>query len=175
MAYMNRVILAGNLTRDPEVRRTNSGTAVCRLGLATNRRYRSQSGEMADDTTFVDIDVWGQTAEFCGNYLRKGASVLVEGRLRLDQWDDRATGQKRSRLLVVAERVESLGSRSNSNVGESNGSYNAQSTNEYGSRSQATAPPFPGNAEPSVQQPRDIPPPPSMDVDSDSAIDDIPF
>ncbi|OVE82488.1 hypothetical protein BVY04_00845 [bacterium M21] len=112
MASLNKVILAGNLTREPEGRRTSSGTSLCNLGLAVNRRYRNSAGEYTDETTFVDIDVWGQPADFCRDYLHKGNAVLIEGRLRLDSWEDNATGQKRSKLKVVAERVQSLTPRS---------------------------------------------------------------
>ncbi len=112
MANLNRVFLIGNLTRDPELRYTPSGTAVAQFGLATNRRWKDrQSGEMREEVTFVDVEVWGRQAELAGQYLAKGRPVFVEGRLRLDQWEDRNTGQKRSRLKVVGERFEFLGSR----------------------------------------------------------------
>ncbi len=128
MASMNRVILAGNLTRDPEGRRLTSGTAVCNLGLAVNRRYRTSSGELSEETTFVDIEVWGRQAEFCRDYLRKGAPILLEGRLKLDSWEDRNTGQKRSKLRVVAERVQSLGRGDGSDDGyQSQGGYSQDS------------------------------------------------
>ncbi len=110
MASYNKVMLMGNLTRDPEVRYTPKGTAVCTLGLAVNERYTAQSGETREETVFVDVDVWGRQAETAGQYLSKGRPVFVEGRLRLDQWDDKDTGQKRSRLKVVGQRVQFLGS-----------------------------------------------------------------
>jgi len=109
MASLNKVLLMGNMTRDPDLRYTTGGTAVCSLGLAVNRRFRTAGGEDREETCFVDIDVFGRQAESCKNYLRKGAPAFVEGRLRLDQWDDRQTGQKRSRLRVTAERVEFVG------------------------------------------------------------------
>ena len=109
MADFNKVILVGNLTRDPEMRHTSSGAGVCTLGMAINRKFTSQ-GETREETCFVDISVWGRQGESCTEYLRKGRSVLVEGRLKLDQWDDRETGKKRSRLSVVAERVQFLSS-----------------------------------------------------------------
>jgi len=109
MPALNKVILLGNLTRDPELRHTPQGTAVCALGLAVNHRYTLGSGEAREETCFVDIDVWGQQAQSCSSYLRKGAPALVEGRLRLDQWDDRETGKRRSRLRVQAERVQFVG------------------------------------------------------------------
>ena len=109
MPGLNKVILLGNLTRDPELRSTGRGSAVCALGLAVNRRFTMANGEAREETCFVDIDVWGAQAQSCAGYLRKGAQALVEGRLRLDQWQDRNTGQQRSRLKVTAERVQFLG------------------------------------------------------------------
>jgi single-strand DNA-binding protein len=112
MPNLNRVFLMGNLTRDPEIRYTPSGMAVASFGLAVNRKWRDKSsGEMREEVTFVDIDAWGKQAELAGQYLAKGRPLFVEGRLRLDQWDDRATGQKRSRLKVVCDRFEFLGTR----------------------------------------------------------------
>ncbi len=112
MANFNKVILAGNLTRDPELRYTPKGTAVARLGLAVNRTWRTESGEKKEEATFVDIDAFGQQAEVICQYLKKGRSLLVEGRLKYDQWDDKQTGQKRSRLLVVLESFSFLDSPS---------------------------------------------------------------
>ena len=109
MASLNKIFLIGNITRDPEIRYTPSGAALCALGLAVNRKYTTAKGEERDETCFVDIDVWGRQAESCQNYLKKGAPVFVEGRLKFDQWDDRDTGRKRSRLTVTAERVQFLG------------------------------------------------------------------
>src|SRR5512143_1136912 len=108
MANLNRVILVGRLTRDPELRYTPQGTAVCRLGLAVSRVYKSAEGERKEDSTFVDVVVWEKSAEYCGEHLRKGRPVFVEGRLKSDMWDDKATGQKRSRLEVVAVSVQQL-------------------------------------------------------------------
>lgn len=109
--YLNKVLLIGRLTRDPDLRTTQNGTAICDLGLAVNRRWRDQSGRDQEETAFVDVAVWGRSAENCAQYLQKGAPVLVEGRLRLEQWEDRNGGGKRSRLTVVAEVVQFLGSR----------------------------------------------------------------
>jgi len=108
MASFNKVILVGNLTRDPELRYTPKGTAIAKLGLAVNRVWTSESGEKKEEVTFVDVDVFGRTAENVGQYMRKGRPILVEGRLRLEQWDDKQTGQKRSRLGVVAETVQKM-------------------------------------------------------------------
>jgi single-strand DNA-binding protein len=109
MASYNKVLLMGNLTRDPEVRYTPKGTAVATLGLAVNEYYTTATGEQKEETIFVDIDVWGRQAETAGQYLAKGRPVFVEGRLRLDSWDDKETGQKRSKLKVVALRIQFLG------------------------------------------------------------------
>ena len=110
MASFNKVILVGNLTRDPELRYTPKGTAIAKIGLAVNRVWTNEAGEKKEEVTFVDVDVFGRTAENVGQYMRKGRPILIEGRLRLDQWDDKQTGQKKSKLGVVAETVQFLGS-----------------------------------------------------------------
>jgi single-strand DNA-binding protein len=110
MASFNKVILMGNLTRDPELRYTPKGTAIAKIGLAVNRNWTSESGEKKEEVTFIDVDVFGRTAENVGQYMRKGRPILVEGRLKLDQWDDKQTGQKRQRLGVIAETIQFLGS-----------------------------------------------------------------
>lgn len=109
MASFNKVILLGNLTRDPELRYTPKGQAVARLGLAVNRTYKTDTGETKEEVTFIDIDAWGKQAELIGQYLRKGSPIFVEGRLRLDQWDDKNTGQKNSKLKVVMEGFQFVG------------------------------------------------------------------
>ena len=101
----------GNLTRDPELRYTPKGTAVAKVGLAVNRTWKTDTGETKEEVTFVDIDVFGRTAENVSQYLRKGSSMMVEGRLRLDSWEDKQTQQKRSKLGVVAETVQFIGGR----------------------------------------------------------------
>lgn len=110
MASFNKVILIGNLTRDPELRYTPKGTAIAKIGIAVNRVWTNESGEKKEEVTFIDVDVFGRTAENVGQYMRKGRPIMIEGRLRLDQWDDKQTGQKRSKLGVVAETVQFLGS-----------------------------------------------------------------
>jgi single-strand DNA-binding protein len=110
MASFNKVILAGNLTRDPELRYTPKGTAICQIGLAINRTYNTDSGEKKEEVTFVDVEAWARTAEVIAQYLKKGRPILIEGRLKLDQWDDKQTGQKRSRLKVVCENFQFLDS-----------------------------------------------------------------
>lgn len=109
MANFNSVILVGNMTRDPELRYTPKGLAIGKFGLAVNRTWRNEAGEQKEEVTFVDIDVFGKQAENLGQYKRKGDPLLVQGRLRLDQWDDKQTGQKRSKLGVVAENIQYLG------------------------------------------------------------------
>jgi single-strand DNA-binding protein len=111
MASFNKVILLGNLTRDPEVRYTPKGSAVCDLGLALNRQYTLDSGEKREEVTFVDVVLWARLAEIAGEYLKKGRPVFIEGRLQLDTWDDKQSGQKRSKLRVIGETMQLLGSR----------------------------------------------------------------
>lgn len=108
-ASYNRVVLVGNLTRDPELRYTPSGTAVTDIGLAVNDRRKNQAGEWVEETTFVDVTLWGRTAEIASEYLSKGSSALIEGRLKLDTWE--TDGQKRSKLKVIGEKLQLLGGR----------------------------------------------------------------
>ncbi|HTV76275.1 MAG TPA: single-stranded DNA-binding protein [Candidatus Baltobacteraceae bacterium] len=110
MASFNKVILAGNLTRDPELRYTPKGTAIARLGIACNRKWKSETGELKEEVTFVDVDAFGKQAETIGQYLKKGRPILIEGRLRLDQWEDKQSGQKKSKLGVVLESFQFLDS-----------------------------------------------------------------
>jgi single-strand DNA-binding protein len=108
MADLNKVTLIGNLTRDPEVRYTPKGTAVGDLALALNSSYKTQDGQFKEEVCYVDIVAWGRQAETCKEYLTKGSPILVEGRLQLDQWEDK-DGNKKSRLRVRAERIQFLG------------------------------------------------------------------
>src|SRR5438093_601280 len=103
MANFNKVILAGNLTRDPELRYTPKGTAIARIGLAINRTWKSETGETQEEVTFVDVEAWGRQAEVIAQYMKKGRPFLVEGRLKLDQWEDKNTHAKQSKLKVVLE------------------------------------------------------------------------
>jgi len=125
MASFNKVILVGNLTRDPELRYTPKGMAIAKIGLAVNRNWTSESGEKKEEVTFVDVDIFGRTAENVAQYMKKGRPILIEGRLRLDQWDDKQTGQKRSRLGVVAETVQFLGSGGGEGRGGGDGGESA--------------------------------------------------
>jgi len=154
MASFNKVILVGNLTRDPELRYTPKGTAVAKIGLAVNRTWTSESGEKKEEVTFIDVDVFGRTAENVSQYMRKGRPILVEGRLRLDQWDDKQTGQKRSKLGVVAETIQFLGSP----AGAEGGAPSAP---------RPPRPASPGPAAPATPPSGDEPPPPEED--------DVPF
>lgn len=127
MASLNKVFLIGNLTRDPEIRYLPSGAAVCEFGLAMNRRFTTSSGQDKDETCFVDIVVWGKQAESCSKYLHKGSCSFFEGRLQMDQWQDRETGKTRSKLKIIAERVQFLNTGS-----RSGGDPQYQERNDYG-------------------------------------------
>lgn len=154
MASFNKVILLGNLTRDPEVRYTPKGTAVTELGMAVNRVYTAENGEKREETTFVDVTLWGRTAEIAGEYLKKGRPVFIEGRLQLDTWDDKQSGQKRSKLKVVGEGLQLIGSR----PGGSGGGGGGGGGDEEGSsapRSNKSAPP--PKAAPSAPDDDEIP------------------
>jgi single-strand DNA-binding protein len=124
MASFNRVILVGNLTRDIELKYTPGGTAVTDLGLAVNDRRKTASGEWVDETTFVDVTLWGRTAEVASEYLGKGSPILVEGRLKLDTWE--TDGQKRSKLRVVCDRMQMLGGTGGGGGGQRSGGGSQQ-------------------------------------------------
>lgn len=127
MASFNKVILMGNLTRDPEVRYTPSGTAVTDIGLAINRVwFNKQTNSKQEETTFVDVTLWGRQAEVAGEYLSKGRAVLIEGRLQLDQWDDKETGQRRNKLRVVGENMTMVGGRTEGGPPQRSGGYPPQ-------------------------------------------------
>lgn len=152
-ASFNKVILMGNLTRDPEVRYTPKGSAVCDLGLAVNRQYSLEGGEKREEVTFVDIVLWARLAEIAGEYLKKGRPVLIEGRLQLDSWDDKQSGQKRSKLRVIGETMQLLGGRPGGGEGDEGASSGGGGRSSYsggggaGSRS-STPPPRPAPSEP---------------------------
>ncbi|MCH7797938.1 MAG: single-stranded DNA-binding protein [Planctomycetes bacterium] len=117
----NKVFLMGNLTRDIELKHTPSDQSVATIGIAVNRRYTTKDGEKREDTTFVDCEAWGRTAEVMSQYLSKGSPVFIEGRLKLDQWDDRETGKKRSKLLVVIETFQFVDSKGSGGGGGGGG------------------------------------------------------
>ncbi len=129
MASYNRVVLVGNLTRDPELRYIPSGTAVSDIGLAVNDRIK-RGDQWVDETTFVDITLWGRTAEIANEYLSKGSSVLIEGRLKLDRWEK--DGQKHSKLKVVGDKLQMLGSRGEGGGGRGRGRGGSSSGDESG-------------------------------------------
>ena len=144
MASFNKVILVGNLTRDPEVRYIPSGTAVCDISLAVNSQWTDRkTNERKEEVTFVEVTLWGRTAEIAGEYLAKGRPVLIEGRLSLDSWEDKETGQKRSKLKVIADGMQLLGSRDGgggSGGGGSTGAGSGGSTAARGPARQGSAP-----------------------------------
>src|SRR4029079_13807869 len=138
MASFNKVILVGNLTRDPQVRYTTGGTAVAEIGMAVSHQwFDKQSNQKREETTFVDVTLWGRQAEVAGEYLAKGRPVLIEGRLQLDTWDDKETGQKRSKLRVVGESMQMLGRREGGGGGGPRGGA--------GGRGASQSPPDAGN------------------------------
>jgi len=122
MANFNKVILAGNLTRDPELKYTPKGTAVAAIGMAINRTWKSEDGQSKEEVTFVDVDAFGRTAEVIAQYLKKGRPILIEGRLKYDTWEDKQSGQKKSKLRVICESFQFLDS---GNRGEGGGSAEA--------------------------------------------------
>ena len=159
MQAFNKVILAGNLTRDPELRYTPSGTAIAKFGLALNRKWKdSQSGEMREEVTFVDVDAFGKQAELIGQYVKKGNPLLVEGRLKMDTWEDKQTQQKKSRLGVVMEGMTFLGTGGGRDGGD------------FGGGSGGGNPP---SARP--QQRSAAPPPQQSGGDMPPEEDDVPF
>jgi len=191
MASLNKVMLIGNLTRDPEVRYTPKGTAVAEISLAVNRSYNADNGEKREEVTFVEVTLWGRSAEIVGEYMKKGRPLFVEGRLQLDTWDDKQSGQKRSKLRVVAENIQLLGARDGGRDGGQDGpppssrqpssshyeegssqggsSYSRGGGSSYsgggGSRSTGSS---------STPPPRSPQPPKDPDLDPDEG-DDVPF
>lgn len=118
MPSFNKVILMGNITRDIEVKYTPSGSAVATIGLAVNEKYKTKNGDTKDETVFVDVDIWGNSAEIVAQYLAKGDPILIEGKLKLDSWEDKQSGQQRSRLKVTCLNFQMLGKNT---AGESKG------------------------------------------------------
>jgi single-strand DNA-binding protein len=130
MPNLNKVQLMGNITRDPEVRYTPKGTAVTDISLAINRSFNSDDGERREETTFVDITFWGRQAEVIGEYMKKGRPLYVEGRLQLDSWEDKTSGQQRSRLKVVGENFQFLGGREEGGGGGGSGGGQSRSAGQ---------------------------------------------
>lgn len=179
MANLNKVILIGNLTRDPESRTTGGGMVIANMGLAVNRRYKNAQGVSTDETTFVDITAFGPTANFAAQYLRKGNQVSIDGRLKLEQWQDRNTGQNRSKLIVIAENIQNLSPRNDQQQPQ------GRNISTPTPAPPPPPPPFPTNPAPPPQQapqqapqatsapvPQPLPPQPEL---SDESIEDIPF
>ena len=173
MPNLNKVMLIGNLTRDPEVKFTPKGTAIAELGLAINRTWKNESGEKQEETTFVDVTLWGRQAEIAKEYLTKGRPVYIEGRLQLDSWDDKQTGQKRTKLKVTGEQMQLLGGRDGASGGGGGysggrGESSSSAADEYDQRPARPQPsrlaPAPGGG-----KPKPAAPPPQDDDD------DIPF
>ena len=159
MANVNKVILIGNVTRDPEVKFTSKGSAVTDIGLAINRNYTLDNGEKREETTYVDVELWGRLAEIAGEYAKKGRPIYIEGRLRMDTWEDKASGQKRNRMKVVGENLQLLGGRTGGPGPSSGGEHEGYES----------APAAPRRSAPPQAQ-RQVAPPPS-----DMPDDDIPF
>jgi single-strand DNA-binding protein len=168
MASLNKVMLIGNLTRDPELKYTPKGTAIAEIGLAVNRSYTTDTGEKREEVTFVDVELWGRQAELAGEYLKKGRPVFIEGRLKLDTWDDKQTGQKRSKMRVVGEVMQFLGGREGGGGEQSEGGSGGGSKFSSSGSSQRPANRPPGK--PSAPQR----PPADPDLDAVEE-DDIPF
>ena len=157
MANLNKVMLIGNLTRDPEVKHTAKGTVVADLGLAINRVWYNEQNQKQEDTTFVDVTLWGRQAEVAQQYLSKGSPCYIEGRLNLDTWDDKTTGQKRSKLKVVGETLQLLGSKPGG--GNNSGGDYSERPQQSASPQQRSGPPQGASAAPAndYQEDDDIP------------------
>jgi single-strand DNA-binding protein len=156
MANLNRVLLIGNLTRDPELRVTPKGTAICQFGLAISRSFKDESGQTREETTFVDVEAWGRQGETISKYCTKGRPLFVEGRLRFDQWEDKTSGQKRSKLKIVLENFQFLGGRGEGGTPGSGGEDSDQSPERH--------------APPARSTPSRAAPPPADNLD-----EDVPF
>lgn len=159
MASFNKVIIAGNLTRDPELRYTPKGTAVAKIGLAVNRTWKTESGEQKEEVTFIDVDVFGRQAEVLAQYMKKGRELLVEGRLKLDTWEDKNTKQKVSKLKVVLESFSFIGGGGNREGGMGGGGGGGYSGggNRPMASSAPVAPPEPAEPDMPPQEPDDVP------------------
>jgi len=171
----NKVILVGNLTRDIELKYTQSSLAIAKTGIATNRKFKTQTGEQKEEVMFIDITFFGRSAEIANQYLRKGSKILVEGRLVLDQWDDPTTGQKRSRHQVTVDNMQMLDSRGDNGGSGQQGGYNQnynqqnqgnQNSDQYNNQQQYGQ--QQQYAQPRQQQEQQIP---EIDIDED----EIPF
>lgn len=156
MANLNKVMLIGNLTRDPELRVTPKGTSICTFSLAINRKFKDESGGEREEVTFVDLEAWGKSGENIAKYCTKGKPLFVEGRLRLDQWEDKNTKEKRSRMKVICENFQFLNSGT-----RSEGAAPAPAANQQSAPAATRSNPFANKAAPST---------PNLDLD-----EDVPF
>lgn len=158
MANLNRVLLIGNLTRDPELRVTPKGTAICQFGLAISRSFKDESGQTREEATFVDIEAWGKQGELIAKYCTKGRPLFVEGRLRFDQWEDKTTQQKRSKLKVVLENFQFLGGREGGAPGPGGPGAGGEDAgvDQTFERPAATPPRAPGGGRPAPAPQHDI-------------------
>lgn len=173
MANLNKVFLIGRLTRDPELRYTPNGSAVTELGVAVNRFYTTKDGDRREDTTFLDVTVWNRQAENCCQYLKKGRPVHIEGYLKLDSWEDKASGEKRSKVKIEAENVQFLDSRGGEGGG-GEGDFQpapAREARRPAGGNGASRPTFPAPASESPAPRRAAPAPQATDEEDD----DIPF
>jgi single-strand DNA-binding protein len=157
MANLNKVMLIGNLTRDPELRHTPKGTAVSEISMAINRVWNNDQGQKQEETTFVEVTLWGRQAELAQQYLVKGRPVYIEGRLQLDSWDDKETGKKRSKLRVIGENMQFLSSGSGGGAG--GGNFSERPPQSSSSPQQRSGPPQGASAAPAdeFQEEDDIP------------------
>ncbi len=163
MPNLNKVMLMGNLTRDPEIKYTPKGTAIANFGIAINRVFTPEGGERREEVTFIDLEAFGRTAEVIGEYFKKGRPIYVEGRLKLDQWDDKTSGKKMSKLRVVVESFEFLGGRDGGGGGEGGG----EGGGSHSAPQRSSAPP--------QRRAPSSPPRPPADPDLDVQADDVPF
>lgn len=161
MANFNQVILIGNITRDPELRVTPKGTSICQFGIAVNRQYKDESGQTREDVSFFDVEAWGKQGEVIAKYLAKGRQIFVQGRLKQDSWDDKTTGSKRTKIKVVLENFQFIGSRE----GGAPGGNAGEDSGEQSAPAERSAPPPRGPAA------RNTPPPPPQD----NIDEDVPF
>ncbi len=186
MPNLNKVMLMGNLTRDPEVRYTPKGTAVTDIGLAVNRNYTLDDGERREETTFVDVTFWGRQAEVLCEYMKKGRPLYVEGRLNLDTWEDKQSGQQRSRLKVIGDGFQFLGGRDDNSGGGGGGGGQPQQQQQQPQQQaqqnyqQSSPPPQQQQQQPEQQQqpaPQQSAPPPQQQQQAapPAEEDDIPF
>jgi single-strand DNA-binding protein len=159
MANLNKVMLIGNLTRDPELRHTPKGTAVSEISLAINRNWTNEQGQKQEDTTFVEVTLWGRQAEVVQQYVTKGSPIYIEGRLQLDSWDDKETGKKRSKLRVIGENFQFLSSGKAGNSGGGNGGGYDRPQQSSAAPQQRSGPPQGATAAPAddYQEDDDIP------------------